>query len=304
VRKRIVEEERGEQRLGERSGGGSVMWDACKRGLEGELYDCEGKVVFSQELRRPRSIEEDRSAESGEVEVFDMTESQESCLTAQEEITMVSDNGTRRQMDERDTSPDIPLTTLAELLPPEITSQFEQSIDLIDITDLPSSPPPPPSTLPSIPSPPPIRPKSHPTTNPTHPNQPPNYTTYTLPQLQSELKKYGFKPSKSKPAIISLLQQCHLASLNAPAPTTTQDVSSAALAARVHARITETIKREGGEVYARILRYEPVVVEEMVEWFAGRGLEIGEGVVRGWCDGEGVCCVARESLGGGRRARY
>lgn len=37
------------RKLGERSNGG--MWDACKRGLEGELYDVDGEIVFSQELR-------------------------------------------------------------------------------------------------------------------------------------------------------------------------------------------------------------------------------------------------------------
>src|SRR5277367_306706 len=40
VRKRVVEEEEGERRLGEKSRRGSMMWDACKRGLDGELYDC------------------------------------------------------------------------------------------------------------------------------------------------------------------------------------------------------------------------------------------------------------------------
>lgn len=38
-----------ERRLGEKREGG--MWDVCKRGLEGELYDEEGGIVFSQELR-------------------------------------------------------------------------------------------------------------------------------------------------------------------------------------------------------------------------------------------------------------
>ena len=39
-----------ERRLGEKSQSGG-MWDVCKRGLEGELYDEEGGIVFSQELR-------------------------------------------------------------------------------------------------------------------------------------------------------------------------------------------------------------------------------------------------------------
>src|ERR1700738_2698117 len=54
VRRDVGEVARG--RLGEKTFGGG-MWDACKRGLEGELYDCDGLVVFSQELRRERSPE-------------------------------------------------------------------------------------------------------------------------------------------------------------------------------------------------------------------------------------------------------
>ena len=103
--------------------------------------------------------------------------------------------------------------------------------------------------------------------------------------------------------MITLLQQCHAATLAATTPPPTPDCSSPALEARLHARITESIKADGGW-YARILRYEPVVVEELVEWFAGRGIEVAEGVIKRWCDREGVCCVGRESLGGGRRARY
>ncbi len=49
VRKHIGEVER-ERKLGEKNDCGG-MWDACKRGLDGELYDCDGEVVFSQELR-------------------------------------------------------------------------------------------------------------------------------------------------------------------------------------------------------------------------------------------------------------
>jgi hypothetical protein len=106
--------------------------------------------------------------------------------------------------------------------------------------------------------------------------------------------------------MIALLHQCHTAAVATPAPSKSpvQDLSSPALVARLHARITETIKTDEVGWYARILRYEPVVVEELVEWFEGRGMEIGEVVLRGWCDKEGVCCVGRESLGGGRRARY
>ena len=57
-------------------------------------------------------------------------------------------------------------------------------------------------------------------------------------------------------------------------------------------------------MYCGILRYEPIVVEDLVNWLEERGVSVPELVVRGWCDKEGVCCVASDSLNVGRRARY
>ena len=90
-----------------------------------------------------------------------------------------------------------------------------------------------------------------------------------------------------------------------PAPTILPDVSSPALLLRLHKRITQTIKSDIDQtVYSGILRYEPAVVEDLVEWLTEREVAVPELVVRGWCDKEGVCCVARESLRNGRRSRY
>jgi hypothetical protein len=57
--------------LGEKTCGG--MWDACKRGLNGELYDCEGVIVFSQELRRESSP----AIALQEVEIVSLDESED-----------------------------------------------------------------------------------------------------------------------------------------------------------------------------------------------------------------------------------
>jgi len=52
VRKRGEEKVDTDRRLGEkRDVTGKSMWDASNRGLEGELYDDEGSMIFSQELR-------------------------------------------------------------------------------------------------------------------------------------------------------------------------------------------------------------------------------------------------------------
>jgi hypothetical protein len=52
VRKRAEQKVDLDRRLGEkRDASAGVMWDASNRGLEGELYDVDGSMIFSQELR-------------------------------------------------------------------------------------------------------------------------------------------------------------------------------------------------------------------------------------------------------------
>ena len=200
VRKRTVVHEIGERKLGEKGDGGSAMWDACKRGLDGELYDCEGEMVFSQELRQCVCDDEQEegslSVESGEVEVFELTDNQENCPSRNEEITTVLDTENRQRdnkmviVDDIDTSLDIPLRHLTSPCPDvplELTSQFDQSLEIIDITDLPPNQhhPQPTPTIPLLTSdsPLPIRPKSKQSVAPQS-NSLLNYSTYTLPQLQ------------------------------------------------------------------------------------------------------------------------
>lgn len=108
--------------------------------------------------------------------------------------------------------------------------------------------------------------------------------------------------------MIQLLEECWKATQQPTTPirtTSTVDISSPALLLRLQTRITQTIKSDADQsVYCGILRYEPVVVEDLVEWLRERDVSVPELVVRGWCDKEGVCCVGRDSSSGGRRARY
>lgn len=107
--------------------------------------------------------------------------------------------------------------------------------------------------------------------------------------------------------MISLLQECWKAKQIKPTspPSIPPELSSQELIQRVHARISQTIKTDLDQsMYSSILRYEPVVLEDLVEWLTERDVQVPDLVVRGWCDREGVCCVARDSLGGGQRARY
>jgi len=57
--------------------------------------------------------------------------------------------------------------------------------------------------------------------------------------------------------------------------------------------------------------YDPIVLEDLAYWLNTEGLgwggvdeEVGPGVVKAWCEGKSVCCLWRENLRGGARARH
>ena len=83
------------------------------------------------------------------------------------------------------------------------------------------------------------------------------------------------------------------------------DISSPAILRRLQARISQIVRDDvDHSIYCGILRYEPVVIEDLVVWLKERGFDVPELVVRGWCDKEGVCCMGKDSPQGGRRARH
>ena len=63
--------------------------------------------------------------------------------------------------------------------------------------------------------------------------------------------------------------------------------------------------------YEKILLYDPIVLEDLTRWLNLEGLgrigvdeEVGTGDVKAWCEGKGICCLWRENLRGGARARW
>ena len=63
--------------------------------------------------------------------------------------------------------------------------------------------------------------------------------------------------------------------------------------------------------YEKILMYEPIVLEDLAMWLNLEGLarvdvddEVSPGMVKDWCEGRSVCCLWRENLRGGTRARH
>jgi hypothetical protein len=133
--------------------------------------------------------------------------------------------------------------------------------------------------------------------------------------MQIEIKKFGFKPSKDKEQMVKLLEDCWTAVNKPPQPPPESqhvndidalpDTSSPAILQRLHSRISQIIKSDSDQsVYLGILRYEPLVIEDLMEWLGSREMSVSDLVVREYCDKESVCCVTRESLAGGKRPRY
>ena len=63
--------------------------------------------------------------------------------------------------------------------------------------------------------------------------------------------------------------------------------------------------------FEKILIYQPIVIEDLTTWLNTKGLgavgvdeEVGSGLVKAWCEGRSICCLWKENLRGGRRARY
>ena len=60
-----------------------------------------------------------------------------------------------------------------------------------------------------------------------------------------------------------------------------------------------------------MLMYEPIILEDLTAWLNTEGLnridednEVSPEQVKAWCEGRSVCCLWRENLRGGARARW
>ncbi|KAL8919086.1 MAG: hypothetical protein Q9208_006970 [Pyrenodesmia sp. 3 TL-2023] len=63
--------------------------------------------------------------------------------------------------------------------------------------------------------------------------------------------------------------------------------------------------------YEKMLIYDPVVLEDLADWLNKEGLglvgcqdSITPGLTKDWCESQSICCVWRENLKGGTRARH
>lgn len=102
--------------------------------------------------------------------------------------------------------------------------------------------------------------------------------------------------------------------LNPSCDTTLTPLNHAALLTKITEAITtyppsHNMKRLTW--HEKILLYDPIVLEDLATWLNLEGLgrvgvddEVGPAVVKEWCEGRSVCCLWRENLRGGARARY
>ncbi|KAI4253241.1 MAG: hypothetical protein LQ352_003799 [Teloschistes flavicans] len=84
------------------------------------------------------------------------------------------------------------------------------------------------------------------------------------------------------------------------------------------ATITKAVKRtepthdaQNLTWYEKILLYDPIVLEDLADWLNKEGLARVQCVtmvtplmVKQWCESQSICCLWKESLRGGTRARY
>ncbi|KAL8960577.1 MAG: hypothetical protein Q9193_002743 [Seirophora villosa] len=63
--------------------------------------------------------------------------------------------------------------------------------------------------------------------------------------------------------------------------------------------------------HEKMLLYDPIVLEDLADWLNKEGLsrvgcedKISPGLAKQWCESQSICCVWRENLRGGTRARY
>lgn len=165
------------------------------------------------------------------------------------------------------------------------------------------------------------------TTTIAQPEKMPDFSAYPTSRLADELARFGFKSIKKRAVMINYMQRCWEA--QHPTVATTDDpkpherASSKRASSRTpqtspeefHRGITKTILEHSGSGKDswsfRILMYDPIVLEDLARWLNTEGLrkvgideEANLSIVRGWCEGQGICCLARETQKGLERKRY
>ncbi|KTW26793.1 hypothetical protein T552_02794 [Pneumocystis carinii B80] len=151
----------------------------------------------------------------------------------------------------------------------------------------------------------------------------PDFQNYTLIQLQSEVSKYGFKIMRSRKTMIDLLVKCWELSNSSGQKqlikndkynncafsqtfsntlleqSVTGTLENCTLLAHLDSNlqdifltITKILKSTVGEIYwFKILRYEPIVLEQFIKWLFEQNIVTTLDIVKQYCNIYGICCV-------------
>lgn len=162
-----------------------------------------------------------------------------------------------------------------------------------------------------------------PAKSPKKPKAPTQSTSSTTPNPRpppSEISDSDTTPRPTSRRLFSSSQPT-TAPLTVPIPTTNSP-SSPPPTPLTHTTILSKISQaiatyppthnmKSLSFYEKILMYDPVVLEDLTAWLNTEGLgrvgvdeEIEVGLVKEWCESQSVCCLWRENLRGGTRARY
>ncbi|EMR09075.1 hypothetical protein PNEG_02421 [Pneumocystis murina B123] len=151
----------------------------------------------------------------------------------------------------------------------------------------------------------------------------PDFRNYTLVQLQSEVSKYGFKIMHSRKTMIDLLVKCwELSNFSEKKQLIKNDkhndcglsqafgntlleqsvtgtLKNCTLLAHLDSNlqsifltITKILKSTIGEIYwFKILRYEPIVLEQFIKWLFEQNIVVTLDIVKQYCNIYSICCV-------------
>ncbi|QSL64297.1 hypothetical protein MERGE_000453 [Pneumocystis wakefieldiae] len=151
----------------------------------------------------------------------------------------------------------------------------------------------------------------------------PDFRNYTLVQLQSEVSKFGFKIMHSRKTMIDLLVKCwELSNFSEQKQLIKNDKCNDSRFSRafgntllernvsdtlknstllehlesnlqsIFLTITKILKSTIGEIYwFKILRYEPIVLEQFIKWLFEQNIVVTLDIVKQYCNIYGICCV-------------
>ncbi|ANB13817.1 structure-specific endonuclease subunit [Sugiyamaella lignohabitans] len=129
------------------------------------------------------------------------------------------------------------------------------------------------------------------------------YEAMPLDELRRTVDKYGFKPRRSRQAMIELLLSCHTDTTDIPSiaavsqPSTSMPNSDSDMRSKLFTRISTQIRTNplAKPWWTKMLLYEPLPLESFQRFLQQTlSIDLDLELVRSWCDHCGVCTRASD----------